>query len=493
MSAVEPGRKPRVAIAGATGFVGRALLRTLPGDFEVVALTRSRGRPGVGGTGVPVEWRACDLFSQREVEQALEGVDYAIYLVHSMLPSARLVQGRFEDLDLVLADNFARACRRRGVRQIVYVGGLVPDERPLSPHLASRLEVEETLAGHGVPLTSLRAGLIVGPGGSSLAILVQLVRRLPFMLLPRWTLARTQPIALRDVVRAVALCLGRREHFGATYDVGGPEVLRYRDLLRRTARLLGRRIPMLPVPLFSPRLSRLWVVLFSGAPAALVGPLIESLRHDMVCRPNALQSALAADALAYDAALRAALEPEGGRGAAAPQRAAPRPPSLAPADRAALRRARTVRSIQRMPLPPGRDARFAADEYVRFLPRFCRPFLRCEPSPDGSVGFHLAGTRRCLLHLRAAPERSDSDRVVYDVDRGLLLRRTHGVAARFELRVPPGGRWLLAAVHDFTPALPWAIYWMTQARIHLWVMRGFGRHLARLGPPPPGLAAAGGG
>ena len=149
-----------------------------------------------------------DSFSVQQTRDALEGADVAVYLVHSMSPNSRLTQGRFEDLDLLLADNFGRAASAAGVQRIVYLGGLMPKEDPseLSAHLASRFEVEKALGAHGVPVTAVRAGLVVGAEGSSLNILVRLVERLPLMVCPSWTSSRTQPIALSDVVEILARC-----------------------------------------------------------------------------------------------------------------------------------------------------------------------------------------------------------------------------------------------------------------------------------------------
>jgi uncharacterized protein YbjT (DUF2867 family) len=458
-----------VAIAGATGFVGRALCAALAGRYRVVALTRGEPRTAPGPA---VEWRRCDLFSLREVEAALAGADAAVYLVHSMLPSARLVQGRFEDLDLVLADNFARAAERAGVRQLVYLGGMVPEQGALSPHLRSRLEVEEALGSRAPALSALRAGIVVGPGSASLWILVNLVRRLPLMVLPSWCDSRSQPVALADVVRAVELCLEEPGRFTGSFDVAGPDVLSYREMMQRTARVLGLRRAMIRVRAFSPRLSKLWVRVFGSAPASLVNPLVESLRHDLVARESPLLAALRPRALGFEAALRAALG-AGGR---------PQAPSsslrLPRADRARLRRARTVRSVQRLPLPPGRDAAWAAEEYLRFLPRTTRPWIRVESAPDGHCRFRLAGLRRPLLVLRLARERSAPDRQVFDVVGGLLARTGEGgVGGRLEFREARGGRALLAAIHDYRPALPFALYEIGQARVHLWVMRRFARHL----------------
>ena len=171
------GRKPRVVIAGASGFVGQALAPALAEDFHVIGLSRSKRQPGGGFA----EYRSCDLFSLKEAEAALEGAEYAVYLVHNMMPTTRLTQGSFADLDVVCADNFARAAAAAGVKQIVFLGGLLPKDGQLSEHLQSRREVEETLAAHVVPVTTLRAGLILGGSGSSFQVMARLVQRLPVM------------------------------------------------------------------------------------------------------------------------------------------------------------------------------------------------------------------------------------------------------------------------------------------------------------------------
>jgi len=169
--------RPKVVIAGASGFVGQALAPELAESFHVIGLSRSVRTPGGGFD----EYRSCDLFSLKEAEQALQGAEYAVYLVHNMMPSTRFTQGDFADLDVVCADNFARAAAAAGVKQIVFLGGLIPERAELSKHLQSRSEVEKVLAGHVVPVTTLRAGLILGGRGSSFQIMARLVERLPVM------------------------------------------------------------------------------------------------------------------------------------------------------------------------------------------------------------------------------------------------------------------------------------------------------------------------
>lgn len=452
----------RVAVAGASGFVGRALLPVLARDFDVVALTRDPSRaPAAPG----VEWRACDLFSLLDAERALAGVDLAVYLVHSMMPSARLVQGSFEDLDLIAADNFARAARSARVRQVVYLGGLLPEAKEgLSRHLGSRLEVEEALRAGGVPVTTLRAGLVVGPGGSSFDVMSRLVRRLPAMVCPAWTSTRTQPVALADVVAVIRAVLGRPDALGATADLGGPDVLTYREMLARTARAMGVRRLLLRVGLFTPRLSTLWVRLVTGAPWELVAPLVESLEHEMVARDRSLQLRLVGDGAPFDEALRGALAGEPAGSALA--RMVRRPEG------------RLVRSVQRLPLPKGWDAARAARAYLAWLPRALRPVLSVAAEGE-RVAFRLRPLRAPLLVLELAAERSSPSRALFYVRGGLLAGP--GGRGRLEFREAKGGRALLAAIHDFRPRLPWPLYVATQAVAHLAVMRAFGRHLAAAG------------
>lgn len=462
-----PAARPRVAVAGASGFVGRALLPVLARDFDVVALTRDAAKAPAARAGV--EWRGCDLFSLLDAERALAGADSAVYLVHSMMPSARLVQGSFEDLDLIAAGNFARAARAAGVRQVVYLGGLLPEDREgLSRHLRSRLEVEEALREGGVPVTTLRAGLVVGAGGSSFEVMTRLVRRLPAMVCPAWTATRTQPVALGDVVAAIRAVLGRSEALGATADLGGPEATTYLGMLRETARALGVRRLFLRVGLFTPRLSTLWVRLVTGAPGELVAPLVESLEHEMVARDRSLQLRLVGEGTPLAEALAGAL-------------AAPSAPSAL----ARMRRrpaGRLVRSVQRLPLPPGWDAARAAREYPAWLPRALWPFLSVSAEGD-RVAFRLRPLPTPLLVLELSAERSSTSRSLFYVRGGLLA--AEGARGRLEFREAPGGRALLAAIHDFRPRLPWPVYVATQALVHLAVMRAFGRHLAARAPEAP--------
>lgn len=465
------GKGVRVAIAGASGFVGKALLAKLAAEHEVIALAReTAGRSGPGRT----EWRSCDLFSLRDAERALAGAEVAVYLVHSMMPSAHLTQGRFDDLDLICADNFARAAESCGVRHIVYLGGLLPASgHALSRHLESRFEVERTLASRGVPVTTLRAGLIIGAGGSSFDMMARLVGRLPFMLGPRWTRSLTQPIALEDAVTLLEVAIGRPDLAGRAYDIAGPDVVSYADMLRMTGAAQGKRTRVITLPISTVKLSLLWVSVITGASQTLVRPLVESLSHDMV----------ATDGLVFqkEAGLVARPLRDGLEGAvrdeaaakAAKKRAAPRVRGSASN--------RRVCSVQRLCVRSGQSASDVAAEYVEWLPRFMRPLLRVAVDDVRNCRFYLWPLRTPLLVLSFARERSSAQRQLFFVTGGLLAGDAGSARPRLEFRTVLGGAYVLAAVHDFVPRLPWFIYKYTQALVHVLVMRAFARQLMRGG------------
>ncbi|HJL15893.1 MAG TPA: NAD-dependent epimerase/dehydratase family protein [Sandaracinaceae bacterium LLY-WYZ-13_1] len=467
--------RPVVAVAGATGFVGKRLLAALNGAYRVIGLTRSPTR--AAQEDPHVEWRHCDLFSMSEVEAALEGVDYAIYLVHSMLPNARLTQASFVDLDVLLADNFARAAEHQGVEQILYLGGIRPDDARVSRHLASRLEVERVLAGRATPTTALRAGIVVGPGGSSLRVLVNLVRRLPLMVLPSWTESKSAPIAIEDVVRAVQRCLGDPDAYDQAFEIGGPEAMSYREMMQRTADELGVRRVMIPTPVFSPRLSARWVATVARVPPELVGPLIESLEHTVLPETNWLNDWLQATGTrSFEDALRASID-EDGRPLDNPRQ------RLVKSDVPKIRESRTVRSVQRLPLPDGADGAWAMDEYLRWLPRFMWPFIVVAVS-GANVEFRLRFLGTLLLRLVHDYRASRLDRQLLMITGGVLADVRDRLRGRLEFREVLGGEALIAAIHDFRPTLPWYLYNLSQALVHLWVMTSFRRHLRRLAQLP---------
>lgn len=297
----------KVAIAGATGYIGGRLApRLLEAGYEVRCLVRSAGK--LQGR----EWAAHPALEIRETSlddcdllaQHLEGCAAAYYLVHSMTSAGAAYQQK----DLELAHAFAEAARRASVQRIIYLGGLGETGADLSPHLASRREVEAALASAGVPVTVLRAAMIIGSGSASFEILRYLVDRLPVMVTPRWVSTPCQPIAVQNVVRYLVAALATPATTGQVFDIGGPEVLRYREIMEVMAQELGLpRRWVIPVPLLSPRLSSYWIHLVTPLSSNIARPLAEGLKNPVVCRENRIAELIPQKLLTVREAIHAAL------------------------------------------------------------------------------------------------------------------------------------------------------------------------------------------
>jgi len=464
-----------VVIAGATGFIGRALVEELAGEYRVIGLTR---RPCPSGCCPVSEWRHCDLFSLFECERALAGAEAAFYLVHSMLPSARLTQGNFQDMDLISADNFARAAAQVGIKQIIYLGGLIPKGVDLSRHIQSRREVEQTLGAHGVPVTTLRAGIVIGLRGSSYGMFRSVLERSPLILCPSWSDSLIQPIALADVIRLLRFCLEHPDKRNQGHDIGCTDILSYRELLRRSARVLDlkRLFVRLPLPLLG--LSKLFLTLISGFPRQLVTPLVESLKHSLAANDLSFQQQAGIPGEPLEQALRAAMAEEKGSEnfRAIHASLAHSKHSLPDMEK------NTVRSLQRISLPPGKTARWLAMEYTTWLPRFFHTLLRASTDEEGNLTISTRPYKISLLELRFAHERSAaSDRQLFYISGGLLAKKTNlpSRRPRLEFRQVLGGHAALVAIHDYRPTIPWPLYNLTQARAHLWVMKNFARMISK--------------
>lgn len=271
---------PLVAVTGVTGYVGGRLVpELLAAGYRVRAVARKpdrlRSQPWYGD----VEVATADVSDPDAIRAALDGADVAYYLIHS-LGSGRSFEARDRHTALV----FAQAAREAGVGRVVYLGGLYPEGEELSPHLQSRTEVGEILLASGVPTTVLRAAVILGSGSASFEMMRYLTERLPAMTVPRWVDNRIQPIAIRDVLRYLVGAAAMPSDVSRGFDVGGPDVLTYRDMMQRYAAVAGlpRRL-VVGVGVLTPRLSSLWVSLVTPVPSGLARPLVESLVHEVVC------------------------------------------------------------------------------------------------------------------------------------------------------------------------------------------------------------------
>ncbi|MDH4339427.1 MAG: NAD(P)H-binding protein [Thermoleophilia bacterium] len=286
----------KIAVLGASGVIGRAIVAELARTHDVVAVAR---RPGQAAQGV--QWLSADLSDAGDAERALAGTDVAVHLVHS------LGSADFENLDLTIARNVARAAEQAGLSQIVYLGGLGDESPALSKHLLSRLETAKALARGKVPVTTLRAGMVVGAGSAAFETIVALVNRLPAMICPRWVSVPTQPIALKDVVSYLSGVIGLEATYGETYDVGGLEVMTYRSMIDRIARIRGKHPLIVEVPVLTPRLSSWWLHLVTPVKASVARPLIDGLRNPTVVRDDRIRSLVPIPLASFDDAVREAL------------------------------------------------------------------------------------------------------------------------------------------------------------------------------------------
>jgi uncharacterized protein YbjT (DUF2867 family) len=286
----------KVAVFGATGTIGAPLLPLLAREHEVVAISRKPRESEAG-----IEWREADASDAASVRQALEGVEVAYYLVHSLGTSD------FEERDLRAASTIAEEAERAQLRQLIYLGGLGENEDELSPHLRSRIETGRRLESGSVPVTTLRAAMVIGPGSAAFETVVALVDRLPAMVCPRWVGVPTQPIALEDALAYLTGVCGLEQAFGRSFDIGGPEVMTYRQMIERIARLRGKHPLIVEVPLLTPRLSSYWLHLVTPVKAAVARPLIEGLRSETVARESAIAELVPFRLTPFDEAARDAL------------------------------------------------------------------------------------------------------------------------------------------------------------------------------------------
>jgi hypothetical protein len=390
-------------------------------------------------------------------------------------------QAECADMDLLIADNVARAASRQGVKQIIYLGGILQEGNISLKHLERRNEVVEALSFYGTPVTVLRAGLVVAPGSSTVRLLANIATRLPIVLVPRWASnKRKQPIALTDVIRAMRFCLANEETKNKDYDIGGPKVLTYRELLQAAADVLKKKQTIITVPFLPARLYG-WYLRFLDRHAhpALIRLAVEYLGHDSVVQNNPVQEFIQAGAVPP----REVIDPYIRKWAQLPPN--PRQP-FAEKYIAALRSRSNVRSIQRIILPLGRNATWVAETYFQWLPRFTSLLVICEVDAAGNCRYYNRFPRLLLLTLSFQPERSSPDRRMYFVTGGFLARGHTDLNPRFEFRDVLNGRYTIVALHDFKPVLPWGLYFVTQAIAHLIVMRNFQKYIAAVaaGPSP---------
>jgi len=272
-----------IMVTGSTGFIGSRLISNLTKHgYSVKGMSRKK-IPQTSN----VKYVQADVFNPDELERALNGIEVAYYLLHSMEGNKEQWK-EFANREKIQAQNFLKAATNAGVKRIIYLGGLVNDSLSLSPHMKSRKEVGEILASRNIPVTELRASLIIGAQGGSYAMLRYLVERLPVMVCPSWVKSLAQPIAVDDVIEYLRRCMETPETAGNIYEIGGPDKITYEELMRVYAKYLGKKLFVIQIPFLTTRLSSYWVDLITPVKASLARPLIDSLVHDTIVTDDSI-------------------------------------------------------------------------------------------------------------------------------------------------------------------------------------------------------------
>lgn len=300
----------RILVAGATGYIGSLLLPRLRERGETVRCLARTPNKLEHLSDAQVEIVEANVLKRETLTPALRDVDTAYYLIHSMGAG-----GDFHERDITGARNFAEAADETGVNRIIYLGGLARDEgTELSEHLKSRQEVGRVLGSTGVPVTELRASIIIGSGSASFEIIQDLVDKLPLMITPKWVQSRCEPIAVDDVLGYLEGCLDEPETTGKTLEIGSGEVYTYADMMQVVAKMMGRSIYMIQVPVLTPRLSAYWLNLITSVPMQVAYPLVEGLRNDSYCTDRRIKSLIPRELATFREGLLKALNAgDGGR------------------------------------------------------------------------------------------------------------------------------------------------------------------------------------
>jgi uncharacterized protein YbjT (DUF2867 family) len=295
----------KVLLTGATGYIGKRLLPVLlDKGCEVICCVRDAARfDHLKYSSSRISVLEVNLLDRDSLEKIPEDLDAAYYLVHSMSSSA----GDFSDLEKQSAQNFKDRIEQTKVRQVIYLSGIANEEK-LSKHLRSRRQVEEILSAGKYDLTTLRAGIIVGSGSASFEIMRDLVEKLPVMIAPKWLKTSSQPIAVRNVIEYLTGVLMNPEIYGKSFDIGGPEILTYKDMLLKYAKVRNLKRIIISVPVMTPRLSSYWLYFITSTSYKLAVNLVDSLKTEIVCKNNDIRRLLPTEIIPYEEAIRSAFD-----------------------------------------------------------------------------------------------------------------------------------------------------------------------------------------
>lgn len=295
----------KILLTGVTGYIAQRLLPVLlQNNHEVVCCVRDKNRfKKQIYTAENLSIIEVDFLDKESLENIPNDIDIAYYLIHSM----STLTGDFESMEQICALNFKERIQRTNAKQVIYLSGIV-NEAELSKHLSSRKNVESILADSSFALTTLRAGIIVGSGSASFEIIRDLVEKLPAMITPRWLSTRCQPIAIRNVIGFLNGVAGNAETYNQSYDIGGPDIVSYKEMLLRFAKIRGLKRRIYVVPVMTPKISSYWLYFVTSTSYALAQNLVNSMKVEVICRPNNLAELLGISLIDYDTSIKLAFD-----------------------------------------------------------------------------------------------------------------------------------------------------------------------------------------
>lgn len=295
----------KILLTGVTGYIAQRLLPVLlQNGHQVICCVRDKNRFNKKDYREEnIKVIEADFLDKNTLHEIPNDIDVAYYLIHSMATQ----KGNFEDMEIKCAQNFRDCIEQTSAKQVIYLSGIV-NEKELSKHLASRKNVENILAGSSVALTTLKAGIIVGSGSASFEIIRDLVEKLPVMITPRWLKTKCQPIAIRNVVEILNGVIGKTETYNKSYDIGGPDILSYKEMLLRFAKIRGLKRSIFVVPVMTPKISSYWLYFVTSTSYSLAQNLVNSMKVEVICKPNNLCEILGIKLIDYDASIKLAFD-----------------------------------------------------------------------------------------------------------------------------------------------------------------------------------------
>ena len=425
----------KILLTGASGYIGSHLKDKLKDNHEIIAISRNAQNKK---NEKNVTWKSADLFDLDAITEVMEGIDTAIYLGHSMKTSAKLTQANFEDMDALLADNVGRAAKKHGVKHIIFMSGIITNDSHLSLHLKCRLECEKILRYYGVPVSTLRAGLIIDSNGSSYPIFKRMIERLSAMILPNWAYNMIAPVCMDDVIDKLAMLVERSPKENEVFNITRPKVMNYQELFERTATIFDKRLSTLHLPTIPIRLSRCWIKEKMNGKENVKKALKEKQDEQQIITTKQSKS-----------------------------------------NQNKRDEVKDVRAMTRFRIPESYSIQDVTREYAEFINNITLHLV------NGTINEHefniqLPLIRKCILKMKRDNHDSINEMIVYKIVGGDLAMVKNSGNARFEFRRILDTNEGIAALQEYESTLPWGVYKFTQAIAHKFVMGVFKQHMNHL-------------